>query len=122
MKILLRHASAGDRDESQGDDRLRPLDDEGREQAQRLVRELAPLGVKKIVSSPYVRCTQTVEPLASALDLPVETEPRLAEGAARVEVEQLLRETPSGSVLCTHGDLVELLGRKLKKGAFATLD
>ena len=122
MKILLRHARAGERDEWEGDDGLRPLDEKGRRQAQRLVEELVPLGVTRIVSSPYVRCTQTVEPLADALGLPIETDDRLAEGAAREDVEALLRESPASSVLCTHGDVVELvLGKPLKKGAFVAL-
>ncbi|TML85924.1 MAG: histidine phosphatase family protein [Actinobacteria bacterium] len=123
MKIVLRHARAGERSEWEGDDRLRPLDEKGRRLALRLVGELAPLGVTRIVSSPYVRCTQTVEPLAAELGLPVETDDRLAEGASRDAVDALLRETPPGSVLCTHGDIVELiLGKPLKKGAFAVLD
>jgi 8-oxo-(d)GTP phosphatase len=123
MKILLRHARAGERDEWQGDDRLRPLDEKGQRQARRLVEELAALGVTRIVSSPYVRCTQTVEPLAAELVLPIETDDRLAEGARRHEVDALLDETPSGAVLCTHGDVVELvLGKPLKKGAFAILE
>jgi phosphohistidine phosphatase SixA len=122
VKILLRHARAGKRGEWEGDDRLRPLDEKGRRQAQRLVEELAALGVTRIVSSPYVRCTQTIEPLGAALGLAVETDDRLAEGAPREDVEALLRETPPGSVLCTHGDVVELvLGRPLKKGEFVAL-
>jgi 8-oxo-dGTP diphosphatase len=123
MKILLRHARAGAREDWHGDDRLRPLDEKGRKQAQRLAGELAALGVTHIVSSPYVRCTQTVEPLAAGLDLRVETDDRLAEGADRADVERLLDETPSGSVLCTHGDVVELVrDEPLKKAAYAVLD
>jgi broad specificity phosphatase PhoE len=122
VTILLRHARAGKRREWKGDDLLRPLDEKGRGQAQRLVAELAPLGVTRIVSSPYVRCTQTVDPLAAQLGLPVETDGRLAEGAEREDVEALLRETPPGSILCTHGDVVELvLGKPLKKGEFVAL-
>ncbi len=61
--ILLRHASAGDRTAWQGDDRLRPLDERGRKQALELVGRLRARGVERVVSSPYVRCTQTVAPL-----------------------------------------------------------
>jgi 8-oxo-(d)GTP phosphatase len=36
--VLVRHASAGDRPEWEGDDRLRPLDKRGRKQAKRALR------------------------------------------------------------------------------------
>ena len=113
--VLLRHASAGDRHDWDGDDRLRPLDARGHRQAAELVEVLRPLGVRRVVSSPYVRCVETVEPLATALGLPIEQDDRLAEGAGPVALE-LLRE--EGTVCCTHGDVVDdVLGHGLKKGA-----
>ncbi len=118
--ILVRHASAGDRDEWDGDDRLRPLDDRGRRQAEKLVELLRPFDVRRVVSSPYVRCVETVEPLGAALGLSVESEERLAEGAGRAALE-LLQE--DGTVCCTHGDVVDdVLGHGLKKGACAVLE
>jgi phosphohistidine phosphatase SixA len=117
--VLLRHASAGDRDQWTVEDRLRPLDARGRKQAAALVELLRPFGVRRVVSSPYVRCVETVEPLAAALELPVEPDDRLAEGAGHAAVE-LVRE--AGVVCCTHGDIVEaVLGRGLKKGAAVVL-
>jgi phosphohistidine phosphatase SixA len=117
--VLLRHTSAGHRRDWEGDDRLRPLDARGRRQAADLVELLQPLGVRRVVSSPYVRCVASVEPLAAALGLPVEQDERLAEGAGRSAAE-LLRE--DGVVCCTHGDVVEnLIGRGLKKGAAVLL-
>jgi 8-oxo-(d)GTP phosphatase len=117
--VLLRHASAGDRDRWPVADRLRPLDARGRWQAAALVELLRPLGVSRVVSSPYVRCIETVEPLAGALEVPVEPDDRLAEGAGQAAAE-LLREP--GVVCCTHGDIVEaVLGRGLKKGAAVVL-
>lgn len=116
--VLLRHAWAGDRDEWDGDDRLRPLDSRGWEQAHALAAQLRTLGVRRAVSSPYVRCVQTLEPLG----LPIETDDRLAEGASRGDVAQLIAEAGDDVVLCTHGDVVEeVLGHKLKKGAYETL-
>ena len=64
--VVVRHGSAGDRDEWDDDDRLRPLDKKGRKQAARLVDVLAGSRIERIVSSPYLRCVQTVEPLARA--------------------------------------------------------
>jgi 8-oxo-dGTP diphosphatase len=112
--VLLRHASAGDRDDWAGDDRLRPLDERGRRQAQRLAEELR--GAGRVISSPYLRCVQTVEPLGR----PVETDDRLAEGASLEGVQSLLEEVDD-AVLCTHGDVCELLGYELKKGAYVRL-
>jgi len=118
--VLLRHASAGDRDRWDGDDFHRPLDARGRRQAAELVELLRPFKVRRVLSSPYVRCIETVEPLAAALDLPVELNDRLTEGAGP-GAGLLLHE--DGVVCCTHGDIIEsVLGRGLKKGAFVVMD
>jgi 8-oxo-dGTP diphosphatase len=117
--VVLRHAAAGEREQWDGDDFHRPLNAKGRRQAAELAELLRPLGVRRVVSSPYVRCVETVEPLAAALELPLERDERLAEGAGPGAVE-LLHE--DGVVCCTHGDLAEeLLGRHLKKGAAVVL-
>jgi 8-oxo-dGTP diphosphatase len=119
MSVVLRHASAGDRFHWDGEDHLRPLDEKGWRQAAELVDTLVPLGVLRIVSSPYTRCVQTVEPLAAALGLEVEQDERLAEGTGGAAAE-LLRE--EGVVACTHGDVCHaLVGRHMKKGEFAVL-
>jgi 8-oxo-dGTP diphosphatase len=119
----VRHARAGDRASWVGDDRLRPLDERGREQARRLVERLAGTSPARIVSSPYVRCVETVEPLAAACGLAVETSAALAEGAGKAEVDALLGSATEGLVLCTHGDVVELvLGRGLRKGEAVLLE
>jgi 8-oxo-dGTP diphosphatase len=116
--ILLRHASAGDRTAWQGDDRLRPLDERGRKQALALVDRLRARGVERVVSSPYVRCTQTVAPLG----LEIVPDERLAEGAPVEETLELLRNLDA-AVACTHGDVIEnVLGHSLKKGAGVVLD
>jgi phosphohistidine phosphatase SixA len=116
--VLLRHAWAGKRDEWDGDDRLRPLDDRGRRQADALRDELLERGVSRVLSSPYVRCTQTVAPLG----LDIEPDERLAEGAPLADTLAILR-TADGAVACTHGDVIEkVLGYSLKKGAAVVLD
>jgi 8-oxo-dGTP diphosphatase len=116
--ILLRHASAGDRSTWDGDDMLRPLDKRGRKQAANLRDELRARGVKRVVSSPYARCMQTVAPLG----LDVVPDERLAEGASERDTRELLA-TLDDAVACTHGDVVEnVLGRSLKKGAAVVLD
>ncbi len=118
--VLVRHASAGHRLDWEHDDRLRPVDARGRRQSADLVELLRPLGLRRILSSPYVRCVQTVEPLAAALGLEVELDERLEEGKGGAAAE-LLRE--DGVVCCTHGDIVEaLVDRGLKKAAAAVLE
>ena len=118
--VLLRHASAGHRHDFEHDDHLRPLDARGWRHSDDLVELLRPLGVRRILTSHYVRCVQTVEPLAAALGVQLEEDVRLAEGAGGAAAV-LLRE--DGVVCCTHGDIVEaLVGRELKKGAAFVLE
>jgi phosphohistidine phosphatase SixA len=121
--ILIRHASAGDREHWSGDDRERPLDERGWRQAEELVRSLAGYEIERIVSSPAVRCVQTVEPLARELGIEIEGTGELTEGATREQALTLVDEVRgTGVVLCTHGDVVvELLGSGLKKGEIAIL-
>jgi phosphohistidine phosphatase SixA len=123
MIVLLRHASAGERDEWDDDDRLRPLDERGHEQARLLVDALSSVRVARVLTSPYVRCVQTVEPLAAARGLAVEQADALAEGAGRDAALALAADAGADALLCTHGDVVEaLLEAGLKKGAAALLE
>jgi 8-oxo-dGTP diphosphatase len=120
--ILLRHARAGDRQAWKGDDALRPLDERGRAQALALRDELSDREIRRIVSSPYRRCIETVEPLAAQLGLPVELDDRLAEGVPTRLARTLLTEL-DGGLACTHGDVIEAaIGHSLKKGAAAVID
>lgn len=122
-QIVVRHASAGDRNAWQGDDRDRPLDDTGRLQAQKLVELLEPYRVDRIVSSPFGRCLETVKPLAEARGLEIEKNEDLADGAGADQARSLL-ETLSGSaaVTCGHGEEIEELFGKTKKGAAWVVD
>jgi 8-oxo-dGTP pyrophosphatase MutT (NUDIX family)/phosphohistidine phosphatase SixA len=121
--LVVRHASAGDSETWEGDDSLRPLDKKGRRQAEELVERLAPYEIERIVSSPFVRCVQSVEPLAAARGLQLETSDDLAEGAGPVRFRRLLeRLAGSAAVICGHGpELVPIFGRT-KKGATWVLD
>jgi probable phosphomutase (TIGR03848 family) len=55
------------------------LNDEGRNQAQRLVQRLRDVPVDAVYSSPLERALETAEPLASARGLAVHQRPRLIE-------------------------------------------
>jgi phosphohistidine phosphatase SixA len=114
--FLVRHAHAGDREDWEGDDRKRPLSKKGWKQARGLVGQLEPLGVRQLISSPYVRCVQTVEPLAERLGLEIEKDDRLAEGAGLGALD-LVREAGEGAALCTHGDIcADILGHLARQG------
>lgn len=49
-----------------------PLSDNGRRQAERVARRLAPLGIAAIVSSPLPRATATAHAIAAATGVPVD--------------------------------------------------
>ena len=108
---MVRHAKAGSRSAWDGPDTARPLSKAGRRQATGLVGQLADQGVTRIVSSPFVRCTETVAPLAKRLRLAVEPSPSLEEGAPLAEALRLVEKVADKrTVLCTHGDVIlELL-------------
>ncbi len=117
--LLLRHATAGHRRDDDPRDHLRPLDDRGRLQARALPSLYSGFGVGRVLTSPFVRCRQSVEPLAASLRLPVEERPELAEGVAEAELASLVAELAgSTAVLCTHGDVLGLLlGEEPEKGS-----
>lgn len=48
-------------------------------QADDLAKRFRDLGVRRIVSSPYIRARQSIQPLATLLGLPVDEDPRLRE-------------------------------------------
>lgn len=113
--LLVRHAHAGSKQRWRDDDRLRPLSERGRDEAAALVDMIAPYEPVRIVSSPYLRCLQTVEPLAERLDLPVEESSALEPDAdeAAVELLRSLALGPGPVVVCTHGETIERLQRRL---------
>jgi 8-oxo-dGTP diphosphatase len=121
LVFLVRHGRAGERARWEDDDRLRPLDGKGRRQADALVAPLAGYAITRLVSSPYLRCVQTLDPVAVRLTVPVEHDPALAEGVSAKEALDLIeRVGPGPVVLCTHGDVMEALvgeGQPKKKGA-----
>ncbi len=84
-----------------------PLTPEGEEQARVLARFLADAKIERIVSSPFVRAIQSIEPLAQHLGLAIETDARLIErvlsGGALADWRASLRETFVDPDLCFEG-------------------
>ena len=114
---VVRHAHAGSRSSWDGPDETRPLTNRGRRQSDAIASELRAAGVTRLASSPYRRCTQTLDPLGAMLGIPVEADERLAEGAGGEQALALadeLRKEPEAAVVCSHGDVIPELLRILK--------
>lgn len=112
---LIRHAHAGTRHDDEHD-RYRPLTSKGRDRAATIATLLDHKTITRVLSSPATRCVQTVEPLASALDLPIVEHDDLWEGAMVGDALALLgAHAGEGIAACSHGDiipaLIEHLGR-----------
>ena len=118
---VVRHAKAGSRGHWTGDDRQRPLSKKGIKQAEALVEILAPFPITAVYSSPFLRCVQTVEPLARARKLPLKQTPSLAEGHGLAGATEFIGDPKLDEVvLSTHGDIVwelveELVKRRIVK-------
>ena len=119
MLRVVRHAKAGSRAAWAQDDDLRPLTSAGQRQAVALADRLSGDGRVRVMSSRFVRCTQTVAPLAERLGVDVEEHPALAEETDLDDTEALLeRLAGADAVLCTHGNVVSaLLDRLHWRGA-----
>src|SRR2546423_11404695 len=118
VAYLVRHAKAGDRSDWSGDDRLRPLTKSGQRQAEALADMLEGEPIDKILSSGYLRCMQTVEPLGARRTLSVDPIKDLEEGARGDSVLRLVQNFHRLNVhLCALGPvMVELLGLRVAQG------
>jgi 8-oxo-(d)GTP phosphatase len=113
--LLVRHAHAGSKEEWHGDDRLRPLSERGQLEALAVADALAPYAPRRLVSSPFLRCIQTVQTLARRLDLKVEESELLVPEAGRhaaAFVRSLARDGDGPVVVCTHGETIEVLQKR----------
>ena len=117
MVCLVRHAHAGDKHQWPGPDHDRPLSVPGQREAHGLLARLRDYSSTRILSSPAVRCVQTVEPLSLRRAVPIEVLDALAVDAP---VERLLAlVTDPGlesTVLCGHGEQIGGLMRQLADG------
>ena len=100
-----------------------------------LADALADGGVTRIVTSSFVRCRETVEPLARRLGIEVDESEALVEGAGfRDAVDLIEKLAGESAVLCSHGDVlggvlrhfdrhgVALDGDRLEKASTWVLD
>jgi broad specificity phosphatase PhoE len=118
MIYLLRHAHAGNKRTWSGPDDRRPLSATGRREAAGLVPRYHDRPIATILSSPALRCQQTVQPLAEDRRLTVELDGRLDVDAEIDDTVTLIRAGLDDVVLCTHGELIgQLLGLLRARGA-----
>lgn len=105
---LVRHAKAKKRARWTEPDHLRPLAKRGRRQAQALPALFEGQPFSRLFTSPYVRCVQTLEPLAAIHGLALETADALAEGAPGAEALELMLSFAADGPLacCTHADVM----------------
>ena len=104
---LVRHAHALNRHEWAHDDIERPLAERGFLQAQALIDLLGDKGISRLLTSPAVRCRQTLDPLAAHLGLPIDEAPELLEGSSVTGARALLDAVAGADVaLCSHGDVI----------------
>ena len=107
LLIVVRHGDAGDKDSWEGPDLLRPLSPVGRRQAEGLMIRLEDYPVERILSSPTVRCRQTVQPLARDRLLQIEPVAALGVDAGPTQLRPVLWDRRlDNAVLCTHGETI----------------
>jgi 8-oxo-dGTP pyrophosphatase MutT (NUDIX family)/phosphohistidine phosphatase SixA len=129
VAALVRHGHAGERKKWAGKDALRPLDPVGQAEAERLAELLVLLQPKRLITAGPLRCKQTLEPLAAALDdMPIVidsafAEPPDAEDApakARLAAQRMreLVDMRDGGVpvICSQGKLLPTLLATLAGG------
>ncbi|TGN31700.1 NUDIX hydrolase [Aeromicrobium chenweiae] len=102
--VVLRHGKAAPR--SSGiEDLDRPLTSAGLDRARALVPVLGAYGIRRVVSSPAVRCAQTVEPYAHSIDTFLEIDDRLSEDTRSAQVERsiaAIMDRKKPAVLSSH--------------------
>ena len=119
--LLVRHAKALNRSDWTGSDAERPLTKAGKRQADELVQRLAGFSFGRIISSPHVRCVETVVPLAKERKITVETASALEENADADDVIDYIKTLGAKpSLLCSHGDVIADLMTNLVNDGLAT--
>ena len=111
--VIARHAAALPRKQWDGPDPERPLTVAGREHAEALAPVLAAYRVRAVISSPSLRCVETVRPYAARGSVTLETLPFLSEedadGAAIGSLLARLLATAAGTAVCTHRPVLPLV-------------
>ena len=131
---VIRHAHAGARG-TFNDDIQRPLSPKGIQQANDLDELFRDVEITRVVSSPAVRCVETVAPLARSHGLEVDTHDDLWETAQPAHLMALLNQSNDpGLAICSHGNIIppiveqmardgaQIRGRGCEKGSIWVVD
>lgn len=113
--FLIRHGSAGKRNDADPSDDARRLDHKGAHQAATIATLLGGEPISRTVSSPAVRCVETIEPLATTRGTPIERHSHLAEGTPIEQSWALVEGFAAAGItaaMCSHGDVIPDLVRR----------
>ncbi|WP_022925953.1 NUDIX hydrolase [Serinicoccus marinus] len=127
--LVVRHALAVPRSDWEDPDTERPLTGAGRRRSRGRVQDLLrAYGPEVVISSPSVRCADTVAPFASADGIPLVTKKGLSEEGFAADPHKLVKHVDRvlargvSTVLCSHGPLLPDLAGMLLARADPTLD
>ncbi|MGL6235684.1 MAG: NUDIX hydrolase [Segniliparus sp.] len=111
--VVVRHASAGTRDEADPEaDERRPLDELGLAQAEGLAHLGGAFGVSRLHAADKLRCRQTLDPLAQLLEVETVSEPSLTEEPfaenpnAALDRLRELAQIGHTTMVCSQGDVI----------------
>jgi len=119
--IMLRHAKALAREEWQGEDEDRPLQQLGQQQARRALSIYQVYGLTQIHTSDAVRCHDTVEQMAKALEIPLTITNKVSEYTWKknkekaIEYAKDLIKVNEPIILCSHNPVLPRMMAKLTK-------
>jgi 8-oxo-dGTP diphosphatase len=117
MVCLVRHAHAGDKHQWPGRDHDRPLSVPGHHEAHGLLTRLRDYRISRILTSPAVRCVETIEPLSQRRAVPIEVVDALRVDAPVERLRALVTDPGlETAVLCGHGEQIGELVRQLADG------
>ena len=117
--VIVRHAKSQSRSRWPDADPLRPLDARGRERAEALIPMLAAYGVTRVVTSPSLRCLDTVQPYAVAAGQHTHLKAGLSEEGFAEKPHRAPRhltrllERGNAAVVCSHGPVLPVLLERL---------
>ena len=116
--IFIRHAHR----DTEIHSRDNGLSDKGKKQVRQVVRfsQNRELEDGLFLSSPKVRCVETITPVAEALRSEIQIDARLGEGGTSADLVSFVDwwkyEAPDLTIACSHGDVIPMLVEKITGG------
>jgi 8-oxo-dGTP diphosphatase len=115
--IILRHTKALERGDWDEADSQRTLSESGFDQAQLLIKHLEPFSIDELYTSDYIRCVQTVTPLAHARGLAITEVPSLNEETFNSDSERSIsfanavKQDEKNILICSHNPVIPTMVR-----------